>query len=288
MSIWLLTGICLVASTLEPILIKLGYLGSATPPQLLVVRGLVAGICALPFIGKISPTFAEQFGRILPVCVIFVVTNVFLMLAFAHLPVSIVVALVTSTPAFVALVNQWRGTVALGQRFWIGFILCFVGIPATVGSGFVGAGGTEWKGLIYVGLAIAGSTLYRTRMDMVTRHVRAIQVSGCLFLFCGLTAALCAPFFLPLPETAVRFGAAVGMTSVVANVTFLATLASLGSTRVSMIGLLQRPTVVVASAVALHEPLTLSQMAGIALVMTGVYLAKPEPIPQRQQPHEQA
>jgi drug/metabolite transporter (DMT)-like permease len=58
----------------------------------------------------------------------------------------------------------------------------------------------------------------------------------------------------------------------------------LGSTRISVINILQRPAIIVAAAIILREPLTITQGIGIAFVLIGVQLAqvkrKKPPIPE--------
>ena len=59
-----------------------------------------------------------------------------------------------------------------------------------------------------------------------------------------------------------------------ANVAFLFALALLGSTRISIINILQRPAIIVAAAIILREPLSISQGVGVILVLVGVQLAQ--------------
>jgi drug/metabolite transporter (DMT)-like permease len=71
-------------------------------------------------------------------------------------------------------------------------------------------------------------------------------------------------------------GVWIGFTASIANVAFLLLLSLLGSTRVSIVYMLQRPLVVLLAAPILHEPLHWYQILGIALVFYGVHLAKVE------------
>jgi drug/metabolite transporter (DMT)-like permease len=65
-----------------------------------------------------------------------------------------------------------------------------------------------------------------------------------------------------------------GVASVLANIMFLRAVKILGSTRMSIFDLLQRPLVIVFAAIILGEQVTWTQAAGFVLVALGVRMAK--------------
>jgi drug/metabolite transporter (DMT)-like permease len=132
----------------------------------------------------------------------------------------------------------------------------------------------DWQGLCCMAVAIVSSALYRVRMEDVTAQFKPILVSTYLFLIMALfTAAFVMPFAGPIPSYALPIGAWIGFAAALANVAFLMALARLGSTRVSIINMLQRPLIAVAAAFILKEPLTIMQIVGIVLVFAGVQMA---------------
>ncbi len=82
-------------------------------------------------------------------------------------------------------------------------------------------------------------------------------------------------FFTPTigPE-AIKVGAIVGSAAALANVAFLSAMAIIGSTRVSIISLLQRPLLLILAVVVLNEPASALQIVGIVLTILGVQVAQ--------------
>ena len=66
----------------------------------------------------------------------------------------------------------------------------------------------------------------------------------------------------------------IGVAAAVANVAFLVALHRIGATRISIFTLLQRPAVMAVAALVLAEPLHVSQVVGITLVLAGVHAAQ--------------
>jgi drug/metabolite transporter (DMT)-like permease len=128
-------------------------------------------------------------------------------------------------------------------------------------------------------LAVAGgilsSTIYRTRMETVTKQIPPILVSTYIFLINGTVSLLFIfPFLAPISAQGYGIGVWVGTAAAVANVAFLYALAIVGSTNMSVFNLLQRPLVLVVAALILQEPLSAIQIAGTVLVLIGVRLAQ--------------
>ena len=102
--------------------------------------------------------------------------------AVKTLPAVTVITLVTTTPAFVALVNQRKGIDKLSRKFWAGFCLCFLGVLLSTGA-FLQELSGDLKGLILVALSIVSSTVYRTQLEDLTSKVPPLTVSTFIFVF---------------------------------------------------------------------------------------------------------
>jgi len=76
------------------------------------------------------------------------------------------------------------------------------------------------------------------------------------------------------PGQVLMIAAWAGVASVLANIMFLRAVKILGSTRMSIFDLLQRPLVIVFAAIILGEQVTWTQAAGFVLVALGVRMAK--------------
>ena len=118
----------LMAVSIEPIIVKLGYKAQASTFQLMVLRTLVGGVLVLPFTRTFKWEGIKPFKELSLVSFLFIITNVLVFMSLHHLTAVTVITITTTTPAFVALVNQSRGRDILGAKFWLGFALCFFGV----------------------------------------------------------------------------------------------------------------------------------------------------------------
>lgn len=274
-AIWLL--VALTGASIEPILVKTGYKMAVSPVQLLLIKNLVGALVILPLTRTFRWVGGAGLARIMPVSLLLLVTFACNYTALVFLPAVAVITLVTTTPAVVALVNQFRGLDRLTRKFWVGFGLCFLGVLLTVGAftSETGAlGRWWWVGLLASLGQIVSSTVYRTRMESVTADFKPVLVSSYIFLINGLVSlVVLGPFVGHIPSQALPIGIWTGLAAAIANVAFLTALHLVGSTNISIFNMLQRPLVIVAASVFLHEPMTLVQWVGVAMVLVGVPMA---------------
>lgn len=112
-------------------------------------------------------------------------------------------------------------------------------------------------------------------MEATTKQYTPALVSTYLFLINGLVAlSVLLPMAGPIQIGAWQIGGWMGLAAACANVAFLYAINLLGSTKTSIILLLQRPAVIVAAALILREPLSVVQVLGVLLVLGGVPLAQ--------------
>lgn len=271
-------SLVLLAASVEPIIVKLGYGASCTPFQLLAIKNIVAAFVVLPVTRVWRWVGISGIKKIASVSSLLLLNNLFVLLALQSLHAVTVVTLLASTPALVALLNQWLGRDRLTFKFWIGFILCLAGVGLTVELGSIGFASA---GIGYVCLAVLCSALYRVRMEDVTSEISPLVVSNYIFMINAvLTVALLVPLIGNLPQSAWPIGMWMGLAGAIANVAFLMALFLVGSTRISIITMLQPPAVIVAASMILKEPLSIMQVAGIAMVLLGIYLANVRRIKQ--------
>lgn len=268
-------ALCLFASSIEPIVIKIGYRSPTTPLQFLVVKSLIGGLLILPLTRTWKWVGWSGLKRMGTVSGLYLLATITYFIALRYLSALTVITISTTTPALVAIVNQIRGRDRLSPTFWLGFFLCFFGVFLNVGIQ------EENLAFSLVGfLCVAGSVLasaaYRTTMDGVTHEFPPILVSTYLFLLNGLLALLCFPFVGTIPTEAWPIGCWMGLAGAFANIAFLFAIHLLGSTRISILTILQRPLVILLTAFILREPITLLQGLGILMVFVGVPLAKVE------------
>ncbi|MGE0487925.1 MAG: DMT family transporter [Vulcanimicrobiota bacterium] len=272
-SSWVL--VALLAAAIEPILAKLGYRGAATPLQLLVMKNVVAACMILPLTRAWNWVGWSGVRKMASVSLLLLFTNFCSLVAVKFLPAVTVITLVTTTPAFVALTNQRKGRDVLGRKYWFGFGLCFLGVALSIDALRNGSMVFHPVGLLAVLGSIASSTIYRTRLEDVTAEFKPALVSTYIFLINAVVSLVfVAPFIDPIPMAMVPVGLWIGLAAAVANVAFLSAVHLVGATNMSIFNLLQRPMVLIAASLVLHEHLGWMQWVGIAMILAGVRIAK--------------
>lgn len=270
--VWVL--LALLAASLEPVAAKIGYGGKLDPWQLLSMKNLVAAGLILPVTGRWRWLGWARMPALVGVSLLLLITSAATLWALRLLPAVVVITLITATPASVALLNQWLGRERLTRKFWLGLAACLLGTVLSLNP-LDKQFEISPLGLLAVLLAILSSTVYRTRLETVTQEISPMLVSTYIFLINGLVSALVLwPVIRPIEVSAYPIGLWVGAAAALANVAFLSALKELGSTNVSLFNLLQRPLVLVAAALILHEPLSWLQGLGMGLVLSGVKLAQ--------------
>lgn len=283
-----IVALSLLANAVEPIVVKLGFQQRASAVDLLFMKGMAGALCVLllalllPKVIKAKWIGWKALGKLAPVCALFFFINWMIFLALRDLSAIALITLITTTPAFVALVNQARKRLVLGLRFWLGFGLCFTGVLLTMDVFQATSTSISALGIGFALLAITGSTTYRTRMDDITQNYPTGLLSFYVFLANGLLACLLLPWVNPAScRHSLPTGLWLGSAALVANLAFLAAIKYLGSTRISIIGTLQRPIVIVASAIVLREKLGWTQILGVIMVILGIWQARPKARIQR-------
>ncbi len=268
--------VALLAVAIEPIVIKLFYQVAVEPLELLILRTLAAGVVILPFCYGFKWVKGWDLMRMIYVALLFLGTNASIYFALMYVNSITLITAVTTTPAFVAIVNTMKGKVDLGMSFWLGFGCCFVGVLLSINVMANEFSQLDWRGGIFLALAIIGSTVYRTTMDGVTAKFKPKLIANYIFIINGIIALCVLPFISieKIDSTYIGFGFWLGFAAVIGNLAFLSALKILGSTKISIISVIQRPILVVLSALILGESLGLSELAGIILVLYGVHLAK--------------
>ena len=267
--------ICIVSSSIEPILAKIGYRYLVTPYELLILRFLVGGIVVLPLVKRYRWIGLKNTLGLLWLGLLLIATCGLVLLALKYLTAVVVITIITATPAFVAIVNQMLGKEILSKRFWIGFLLCFTGILLSIEihRGTSNSQTFNTIGLLCAFGSVVISTIYRTKLDDATRTFPPMQVSTYMFIMDAIVALFFLPTLWPMSGKTWVIGSIIGIAAAIANISFLMAIYFIGSTRMSVIGLLQRPLVIICAALILKEPLSAVQIAGIILVIAGIQMA---------------
>jgi len=282
--------LAVLSASIEPIIVKLGYnnFKNINPLEIIVVKNLVGSFIFI--IITIFNYFILKKFRLLKLKEILEISKVAFLLLFTtsmtivslkFIPAIIMLTIYATTPLFVALANSLiKKTEKIDIKFFIGFVLALIGVSLTIGLyKFSLLNLTRSSNLLGIFLAFLGvlsSTTYRTTLDYLTNKYTPFVVSNYIFLINGIFIFLFVfPFvFKDLQLGSILVGIYGGIAGSIANIAFLYALNILGSTNVSLLNMLNQPTVILLSAIILKENLYLYQIVGIVLTIVGINIAK--------------
>ncbi|MGC8814934.1 MAG: DMT family transporter [bacterium] len=281
--------LAILSASIEPIIVKIGYnkFNNINPFELIVVKNLVSFLifCVITFFYY----FINKEFKILEFKDILSISRVSFLLLFTtsmsiislkYIPAIIMLTIYTTTPLFVALTNFLiKKTESLNSKFFIGFLLAFLGVTLTIGLYdiiFNLDNKINFLGIIFAFLGVLSSTIYRTTLDYLTNKYSPFVVSNYIFLINGfIILFFIFPFvFKDLKLGSVLVGFYGGISGTIANIAFLYALSILGSTKVSLFNMLNQPTVILLSALILKEKLSVYQILGIFLTILGINIAR--------------
>lgn len=265
--------VALFASSFEPIIAKKSF-AVLSPGELLWSKYLAAAFFMMIFSGGPRWLGIKTHIKLFPCAILLSSTFLFAMLSLTRLSAATFITFTTTTPAFVGIFNQIRGTEQLDRRFWIGFFLALIGVFASLHIGHENPFEWDFVGLLYAMGTIFSSTIYRTQLDLHTEVLPSKDVSYVIFSSNALIAISFTPF-VNIPHTLSYWptGVWLGAMACFANLGFVKMISYLGSTTSSMINLLQRPLIIILASIILNEPFTPLQFFFMTMVFYGVYLA---------------
>ena len=285
----LIIVLAVFSASIEPIIIKIGYnsFKNINPFEIIVVKNLVSFI--IFFIITFFNYFITKSFKFLRMRDILDISKVSFLILFTtsmsiislkFIPAIIMLTIYSITPLFVGLTNSLiKKSESVSLKFFFGFILAFIGVSLTIGV-YDLLFNLNWKmnflGVFFAFLGVLSSTIYRTTLDYLTHKYTPFVVSNYIFLINGLIILL---FIFPFVFKNLKLGSVLvgfygGISGSIANIAFLYALSILGSTNVSLLNMLNQPTVILLSAFILKEKLTVFQIIGIFLTILGITIAK--------------
>lgn len=195
--------------------------------------------------------------------------------ALRWIPASTLGFLFYTYPAWIALFAMLRGTEVVDRRHVASLALSFAGIALMVGTPW--AGRIAWQG---VALALASALVYAVYVPFLGRLQAATSpavastyvVSGA-GIACGAVAVARRTLAFSLAPTAWgAIGALAVVCTLVAFLTFLRGLGTLGPVRTGIVSTIEPFWTAVLGAVVLAQPLTPPTLAGGALIAVAVLL----------------
>lgn len=273
--VWIVSSLFL--ASVEPVIAKFAYASGVTPLALFFVKstvGILFGIFGIQSFRKLRGIEIASIGFL---GLLLSTTSLLTLFALTRVSAVLAVTVVSVTPAMVALVNSYLGRDILSKQFWFGFAFCFTGVLLSIDAtkSFSNAE-IDTLGAACLFGAVISSTMYRSLLERVTKDVPSPTVSSLMFFINGiLSLVIFGPWILPeVNQTTLAYGTWIGFAAILANIAFVKCIAILGSTRSSIINMLQRPLVVLVAAIWLDEPMNVFQWTGVVLVFFGIHLAR--------------
>lgn len=265
--------LALSAASIEPIVAKFAFQSEATPFQLIFLKNTLGGLFVLPLLVRGMKSNTGGIKQMLLAGLLLFTTNSLTLISLTSISVVLLITIVTTVPALVALINKVLGRDKLGQMFWLGFCLCFLGVVLTLDYKDIRL---NVAGVLLALLAALSSSIYRVRMEIICEKYSPLKASA---ISCAAQAALSLallPWINSITQSTFAYGIWIGLAAVLANLSFVYAIKVVGSTKISILTMLQRPLLIVASALILKESLSSIQVIGVILVMLGINMAKVE------------
>lgn len=267
--------ISLLGSSLEPVLVKF-FQPAISPLGLIVLKSLVAFILAAPLYQRVIHLQRTYLIPLLQVSVLAFITNGLVFLSLTNIPATTLITIITTTPLLVAILNHMRGKDQITFQFFLAFLVVLLGVILTLEVVIKTESTSLNIGIGYAILSVITSAIYRLKMDHLTHLVEPLTVSGSLFVFNGVMSLMILPF-VTISKDSIPLGVWLGTAGIVANIAFLYAIKKLGSTRVSILSILQRPLAVIFGVFILNEFISSLQILGMLMIFTGIYFAKMKP-----------
>lgn len=190
----------LLTGSLEPIAAKLGFHAAASIWELQLARSIVAALAIVPLTRRIAPLPRGAATRVALAGALLFSTSTLMLLALSRLHVADVIAILSITPATVAIATWVLTRAPLGRRFVGGMALSIVGVAATTGA--LRGSIDDAMGVVCALGAVASSTTYRLTVENVTTATDPAVASSWIYLVHGaLALALLGPW-VGLPSVA--------------------------------------------------------------------------------------
>jgi len=276
---WMLFAVmCLVWGV--PYLFIAQAVESFSPPAVVAIRTLGAGILLLPFAlrgGALRPAL-----RLWPWVLVFGVIEMagpFLLLSHAEqtLPSGTTGLLVATVPLFAALIGFFTGDRgALGPVRVVGLVVGFAGVAVVVSGSGIGLGD---GGLLAVGEVLAVAVLYAIAPFVVATKLRSVSGLGTatlslLFIGIGyLPLAFLTQHEVPTSSSILAVVLLTVICTAVAFIAFFALIREVGPARAPLFTYVNPIVAIALGALILGEHLHIGLLLGFPLVIVGCWLA---------------
>jgi drug/metabolite transporter (DMT)-like permease len=274
---WLLFAAMSVIWGIPYLLIKIALEGLSVP-VLVLARTLIGAVVLLPLaLSRANIRCVLAHGRPVLAFAFFEIVAAWVLLSNAerHLTSSTTGLLIAASPIIAAVLDRVSGgTHRLGAIRSTGLAVGLAGVAVLAGPGL--SGGGAWP----VAQVLLVATCYAIAPIIAARHladVPALPLTASCLAFAALVYAVPAALSWPTEVPGTRVLVATALLAVVctalAFVVFFALIREVGPTRAVVFTYVNPAVALAAGVIVLAEPLTLFNVAGLALVLIGSVLA---------------
>lgn len=272
---WLLFAAMGVIWGIPYLLIKIAVEGVSVP-VLVLARTAVGALVLLPLamsraawtpvLAHWKPVLAFAFFEIIAAW--FLLTD-----AERHITSSLTGLLIAAAPIIATVLDRFTGGERLGRARILGLGIGFGGVAVLAGPGLAGS---PWPIvevlLVAVCYAIAPLIAARHLGDVPTLPLTAACL-GVAALIYAAPAAATWPDEMPSGTVLVALATLAVVCTALAFVIFFALIREVGPARALMITYVNPVVALAAGVIVLSEPLTVWNIAGLVLILTGLFLA---------------
>jgi drug/metabolite transporter (DMT)-like permease len=273
---WLLFLLVSVLWGIPYFLIKIA-IDDLSPVLVVAGRGLIAALVLLPVAAARGNLGAlrERFGTVAILAVVHII-GPFLLITYGevHITSSLTGLLIAVEPVVIALLMSRAEPLTRGRV--AGLVLGFAGVAVLVGLDVSG----DRLGLLGAGMVLLAAVSYGLATIFVQRRGAGIPPETLAGGTTAITAVVLIPFAIrrwpaaPVHANAWLALAALGVfCTAVALLAFYRLVALAGSNRAGLVTYVNPVVAVLLGVLLLNEPLTVSAVAGFALVVAGCWLS---------------
>ncbi|UFJ41067.1 DMT family transporter [Brevibacillus humidisoli] len=267
------------AFAMIPIFALYAYEGGVSVATLLFLRFLIAGVLFFSYLfvkksGRLKLTPQQLIHLLLLGCFFYTMQSILYFSSVAYIPASLAALLLYTFPIYVSILSYLVDREPINGKTITSILISMSGLALVLGTSF---GEVEIVGVLLALGAAVSYALYIVLGNRTVQHLPPLVVSGYVSLFAtcslfvvGLATGGLALSFAPSAWWAV-LGVAVVCT-VIAFFTFFRGLSLVGSTRASVLSMIEPVVTSLFSALLFAERLSWLQMMGGAIVLIGASL----------------
>lgn len=263
---------------LMPVFVKYAYMGNINVPTLLLIRFTIAAIFLFIYayfkLKRIEVTGRDIFNLFLLGGVCYTLQSTFYFSALKYISASLAALILYSYPVIVAILSFIFEREVLPPKGIASIGISLAGLVLAMGASI---GQVNPYGILYTAGAAVVYSVYIILGNRVVRSLSPIVTTAFIMLFTAVGLLLSA---IPAHSINLNFSAQtwipilglVFFSTILSSITFFQGLELLGSTRTSILSLMEPVFVVAFSAVFFHETLTIRQGIGGAAILAGAVL----------------